>query len=493
MASLAAVKRAYPNGHPPELVHKQPANDMRSALLIKGFGVPEIKDKNGDHVVVIEPNIMSEHKAPIVWGILANSKLRWALENKAPITPKMCVPPGATSKAIVLAQKLPVGSRRWMLNTTEPAPAEVTQSFMRQAIETRIRHWGSKQGDSSIFLVNDLDVMMETQSFHFVLTAVATANRLRNPEWGDLADVFLRLELSLLKFRLVTSFAHDLLRLYRIAKPTHTLISEIPHIELLNMFEDDKEWIATRYSVKERILALPFEHCLDLLGKRDVVLHKGIVFVPESRLVSTIRDFTRTRIRKCLAIGIQDSKRKGKVGPWADERCRELIALVKTALQHFKPGGSTPLPRDVLVKSAAEYEAFMKTRAPPCMQQMHDRHVPNKGRLLFINFTSRMGIPRKFVLEKWRKPFQAHWGQRNDFKSLEGEFEWAEKKGAKKRVSCNHIVQCGHCPFVTKAANALPLEARNACSRHQQLQGDASFALFPVLRVKSHVKIELVA
>lgn len=501
---------------------------MRSATEIKGFGLTaeHLKlNRNSDFTVVIEPNALSEHKGPLVWGILPNSKFQWALEHKAPITPKMCQPPGVPT-ALVLApkpepsavelppppssttHKIPRGSEHWKLNTSEPAPVEVHQSFMRLAIETRIRNWSGKPSDA-LYLVNDFDVLMETQSFWFMLTVVATANRLRQPEWSELADIFLKQELKLLRLRLTTSFKDQLTRLYpiaaRITQPLQEataheleekLVSDLSpedkddnqdtRAEKRKAVQDVKEWIQRNYPPGQRILKVPFEHCLWCLRQRRIAVHQGLAYITQDKLQSTICDFMRTRIKQCVAEGIQESRR-GRVGPWANERCRELIQLVRRALLQLQPGGSTQLPKDVLVKSAAEYEAFMNTRAPPCMLQMYNRHVPNKGRLVFINFTARMGIPRQFVIGQWRAAFQAHWQSRSEaeWKSLNGEFDWAERKGARKKVTCNQMAQNGLCPFMKGPASALTLEARNFCTKHQKLTGDAQFALLPVMRVKT--------
>jgi hypothetical protein len=148
------------------------------------------------------------------------------------------------------------------------------------------------------------------------------------------------------------------------------------------------------------------------------------------------------------------------------------------------------MAKDTNVASVDDYIKFMKERAPPCMRLMHNIHIPNKARLYFINFTTQLGIPSSLVLQVWRRPFDARFGDKaeKERKALEGEFRWAETKGTKFQATCNSIVKCGKCPFVKGQASALTAEARNACSKEQQLTGDGQYALQPLLRVK-HVQV----
>lgn len=528
-----AVKLAYPKFQitPALLVHVIPGTKFMSPEVheLKYFVIDQnerkqIRDDVPVYIVVILPRPLAQRKTGMVWGMLTKDKLTWALQNKKPITPRMCIAPGTVITRPVVAtsrQEIPRGSAKWMLNTSEPAPPECTQSFMMQAVLSRIDNWRaahnrtdapvSLKGEKSdsFFLVNDINVLNEAESFRFILTVVATANRLQYPEWAELADIFVRLELDLLRQRLSSSFRDDasLFHLYHIACGERGRgqwdISRVEYKTLSGLILDEfvgkegfgilpsiKNWLNAHYPPDAVCLAVPFEQCLDLVRRRAVKLHKGTAFVPVSAIPPTIVEFTRERIHKCLAQGIQETKQqRGRLGPWSDPRCNELVGVIWRALRQFKPGGNAVMQKDAKIHSAYDYVVFMDTRAPPCMRALVQRHVPYAGRKAFMNFASRMGIPKRLVMAKWRQPFQAHWGPNRSFdsqwKGIQAEYEWMESKQSRKRVHCFQMTQEGLCPFMNnQKVSCLTREAHAQCSKAQNLTGDSHLALYPVMRVK---------
>lgn len=439
--------------------------------------------------------------------------------------------------------RIPSGSLDWKLNTDEfkiKIETEIDQQTLERVLLARFRNWqvawSLRKTDhkatalrqlnpaeaKSLYLVDQDDISAEFHSFAFVMAVTALADRIRFPIWTELANLLVELELSLLRLRLATSFYDDkrTCHLYCISgsevskRPFYAEILDrvkdpLP-MEAIRLFKTDPEvdglefdaktsivnikpnvWLNEVYGeeAKDMFLVVPFEQCLSLVAKRQVYVLGGKAFMPMSRGRRCVVDYTHERLKICMAQGIQQS-RKGKSGPWADSRARDLIGLVWRALQKFRPGGSATIAKDTNVASVDDYIKFMKERAPACMRLMHSIHIPNRARLYFINFTTQLGIPSRLVLQVWRRPFDARYGSKADKerKGLEGEFKWGATTGTRFQATCNSIVKCGRCPFVKSQASALTAEARNACSKEQGLTGDGQFALKPLLRVK-HVQV----
>jgi hypothetical protein len=507
-----------------------------------------------EYTVVILPHPLAELKQVSVWGNVTRDQLKWASEKKdARITRRMCTLPHGTPMQLaapevkaplvsVRSWRIPNGSLDWKLNTDELGVAEIemNQQTMERILLARFRNWqvawSLRKTDhkatalrqlnpteaKSLYLVDKDDIFAEFHSFAFVMAVTALADRIRFPIWTELANLLVELELSLLRLRLATSFYDDkhTCHLYCISgselakRPFYAEILDrvkdpLP-MEAIRLFKTDPEvdglefdaktgivnikpnvWLNKVYGeeAKDMFLVVPFEQCLSLVAKRQVYLLGGKAFMPMSRGRRCVVDYTHERLKICMAQGIQQS-RKGKSGPWADARARDLIGLVWRALQKFRPGGSATIAKDTNVTSVDDYIKFMKERAPACMRLMHNIHIPNRTRLYFINFTSQLGIPSRLVLQVWRRPFDARYGAKaeKERKGLEGEFKWGATTGTRFQATCNSIVKCGRCPFVKGEASGLTAEARNACSKEQGLTGDGQFALKPILRVK-HVQV----
>lgn len=556
----AALKEAFPQGGaPPRLVYKVfnpfSKDKPKPATEVRGFPLDSVKNQIKGNIacytVILLPDIRAVPNKAVCWGVVSKSSVDWALNNKRPLTRIACMPPaqlgavlagektgnGAGSgsgsnpaplvqpkSAAVLDFRLPTGTFQWQLNTHEFSDdIECDMTTLVQAIDTRIRNWKTCKNrgralDDTALLALPLDkrsqllldtkeaVKLEVYGFRVILGIVGCADWIEYPEWKELTELFIQLELNLLRLRLRTSYATDehLKHLYLAAgnalpNSRKTFTAEITHLE-----DDHKgsrvEWgrivnwtkETSNHSNGKPYLWVPFEQALHLVRRKQVALLNGKALVDISKVGEEIVSFTRQRIEFMIALG-QKNRRKGDKGIWGDKRARELISMVMRALRRFRPGGEAAMPTDVKISSVESYLKFIDERAPKCMQNMSQQHVTFEGRKALSNFAIKAGIDRRWPLEAWKKPFAAHYTRNgrnaeSEWKGVENEFKWTEEKigrGPNRRVTCDKVAAAGYCPYIQKGKNSGKAgTALTLCAKDQGLEGEEQFARFPVLRLK---------
>lgn len=152
----------------------------------------------------------------------------------------------------------------------------------------------------------------------------------------------------------------------------------------------------------EDFIKVPWTHVLDLVAKRQVLLDKGIAFVPHSDMFSVI--FSRYKER--LEADMEKISRLLLSNPY-DDRIRSLLDLVRNT-DYERTTSSTS--KGTLEELTANDIDTVSTNFPPCMASMYyhlkqEKHLKYNGRTQFGLFLKSIGLPFNEAMLFWKRAF----------------------------------------------------------------------------------------
>ena len=222
---------------------------------------------------------------------------------------------------------------------------------------------------------------------HFVL-------RLAYCRSEDLRRWILAQEVALLKYRLNHSKASNAI--------TKALKSVLPNVHILNKSELEPllpKILAATPSLnqnplsvtagQQNIYSVPFTQALDLVQHRQVYVHRGMAYIPESKLLSLVTARFRTNLSRQLALlsAVPSTPSLQRTTGFLKN-----VATVHTQQDDYKDRGGA----DGLKLSAHNIPSHLK-HMPLCMAQLQvalgrEKHLKHWGRLQYGLFLKGAGL-----------------------------------------------------------------------------------------------------
>ena len=510
----------------------------------------QVKKKLSQHVIVVvewvnAPNIRGLKTKLVMdcrrvnWGPIETSKLLDRINKGWTISQKDC---DATQSSKTWHDERDrdiksVGYQihdSWDLNVAPyDFESEISMDALERCLKMRIRVWAEahnlmqnrdkiKNYHSSydpdktdlmqaFYVANDGALALDAISFQFCSRVMGTMDTQRFNDAAEIVAHWIRFETQLADARL-RQIERLKQQVERLGNILHALKSSMiePMFQMETATTGDlpekwRDYAKAQYPNEETDawFGIPFEWALSLLKNKmsRPLMSKGLVFMPVRLLRESILESYRQFLNKEMAYARQHTTRLGNA--WKNERTRGFATMIAKSIKKLVMGPADDSWTKVgKPSSASEYKRFMTELAPPCMQQMFQKqHLKNPERVVYINFTSKFKIPPQIVLATWAPKFRQYWARngRNadaEMKQLDGEFKYAYDKfgkGHKRFITCDQMAQKGLCPFMAREASCITAEARDKCSKCQQLPVQTASVLVPVrrIRVEPSVKIEI--
>lgn len=227
---------------------------------------------------------------------------------------------------------------------------------------------------------------------HFVL-------RLAYCRTEDLRRWFLAQEVALLKWRLGHSAAGSTTQALADVLPEAKLMAQkdLEHSNLLPLI------LASNPNIKidTKIYQVPFTHALDLVQHRQVLVRRGMAYIPESKLVSLVTARFRTSLSRQLVLL---SAVPTTPGLQRTQGFLKNVATVHAIKDQFQADGDS-----LSDLNANNVPAHIK-HMPLCMAQLQiglqtEKHLKHWGRLQYGLFLKGAGLSLEDALAYFERMF----------------------------------------------------------------------------------------
>jgi DNA primase large subunit len=168
-----------------------------------------------------------------------------------------------------------------------------------------------------------------------------------------------------------------------------------------------------------KIYAVPFTQCLDLVARRQVYLHQGIAYLPQSKLLSILVHKFRAHLSHCLTVmgnSPTASLRHGMDDP-EHARLHPLLHNLSRVLVHAEDDGNgngagSAIEGGLTATNVVQYKANM----PLCMMQLQkgledDKKLKHFGRLQYGLFLKGAGLSLEDSLAFFQRHFTVVTGE----------------------------------------------------------------------------------
>lgn len=145
---------------------------------------------------------------------------------------------------------------------------------------------------------------------------------------------------------------------------------------------------------------VPFEEVLELVGQRQVMMHRGQAFVPSSQLSVIVVGRFRTMLSRCLV-------QMHKVMPAIETEEQYGSFLKKIGVTYFGPDFTKETKGHVTI---SDLDTLAVRSMPLCMSNLHDtlkrsHHLRHGGRLQYGLFLKGIGLTLEDALTFWKSEF----------------------------------------------------------------------------------------
>ena len=244
---------------------------------------------------------------------------------------------------------------------------------------------------------------------HFIL-------RLAYCKTPELQSWFIKQEVALFRLRFLGASNEEKEYLISQAKLDLSPCTFEQLVEVfIKMYPDSKE----KMPEKDRIRAIqtiravygdcqtfykvPFEHVFELVQKRQVIIHDGFAFVPETERVVLVLNHYKIHLQEQLSI-------TAKALPRLDEDDRLMPILYSIAKQslskEYQMTGAGGAGHEVRADDVQK----LVQHFPPCMSNLHsnlvkDAHLKHNARIQYGLFLKGVGLSLDEALIFWRRSF----------------------------------------------------------------------------------------
>ncbi|KAI9203179.1 eukaryotic and archaeal DNA primase, large subunit-domain-containing protein [Polychytrium aggregatum] len=254
---------------------------------------------------------------------------------------------------------------------------------------------------SNVGLANDVyrNIMEERRKdhiSHFIL-------RLAYCRTEDLRQWFVRQEVQLFKHRINKEHKINFQRFVETSgldlKP---LSADEREAVVKSLGPGTEELRAQLSSASANFFMVPFETVPDLVARRQVLLHRGQAFIPDTEQRVLVVNAFRDELTKAL-------EETARMLPMMEEDNRLIPILTSLARQHINSGyGSKRTHADGQV-SHESIDSLAK-HFPLCMQNLHyhlrsTNHLKHGGRMQYGLFLKGIGLSLEEALLFWRRAF----------------------------------------------------------------------------------------
>jgi len=229
--------------------------------------------------------------------------------------------------------------------------------------------------------------------------------------------------------------------------------------------------------------AVPFTQALDLVATRQCYIHRGLVYVPHTKLVTILGAQFRTRLARTLALLANSTSNF-----WNATESAETVRLAPL-LKHMHTATVPQQDNVASLNLTADSIPSTLVHMPLCMRQMHagmqrDGKLKHQGRLQYGFFLRSAGLGQTDLLAFFQRHFKAV-TETQFSKQYAASFAHMFKKagGGYSGYSCGKIIamptptadQHHGCPYKNLDANRLStlltkLQIGSPADRHQMVQ-----------------------
>jgi len=296
-------------------------------------------------------------------------------------------------------------------------------------------------------LRTDEDSRRDTIS-HWVLRLAFAATE-------DLRRRFLAFEILLFKYRfekkLDSKSVQDFMNKNNMGyKPISSQERDMYKESLRTVYSSRNAWrlksgITSKPFESIQFFKVDFEEVPDLVSKRNVWVHQGFAYVPETDILSILA----SRFRQMLSLQLVNAY---KVLPLIreDDRIRPVLSKLENAYLGPEFGTSTSYCGDASAPVTPDSIDARSKSFPMCMREMYrgltvDHHLRYEGRLQFERFLKGVGLSMKDALTYFSREYCKKGISPDEFTkkyayNIRHNYGQEGKRANYSAYSCSHII-----------------------------------------------------